>query len=740
MSTPIEIGQLTRLELGYVGETGSRDIQVDMTTWLDRWPEGAIAILVRRPVTDEVFYLAATEVEGSILTWTVTETDVAVAGRGMAQISIYDQDSRAVYKSRTVQTIIKASIDETLDEDASDPMDTWVAHAAVEADRATSARQMAAAARDEAVDAAEDAKDYAAAAEGYASRAESAANEAEGGATQAKAYALRAESAEASAETSKTSAAASAQDAASSKAAAEAHKTAALGGAQRAEAAATEAQGTVDGFADTVAAAVEEISASKQAAVEEVLGSIPEDYMTLVAEAKTHAPGIVEEISGDVAVVTDAAARDAVAVVSTITAVQEGDGDPSATNIRPITGWSAVSLWHGAAYDASAEPVLTADLPEVVYGGTLDWVSGVLTVTHRLVDADSVNWKLSTNAAHRATAIVRQAAVNACTHYPRGGTEVPYCYFRSGAAQIAVQDPSLTTLEDFTAFFAAQKAAGTPVQFLIEELPENQTTIQLTPHQLTMLRGSNALWSDTGYTNIAYVADTQTYVDDRVSVWERTGFTIAALGDSIMAGDGNGAVGIGEILAERIGGACWKYAKGGATITWDAEDAASTSETTKRQNIQYQVDRLIAEHATAPDIILLEGGVNDIGLNVTLGEVTATYEDELDTSTFAGAMESLIKRLKNAYPGSVILYIRAHRMGSRSNVRQTTFGDMAVEICDKWSVGLVDVYNRSGLNTWMDAYHQYTYNGDKTHPTQEGYERFYIPLILAEVKRHIGEV
>lgn len=229
------------------------------------------------------------------------------------------------------------------------------------------------------------------------------------------------------------------------------------------------------------------------------------------------APAIVPEISGDVAVVTDAAARDAVAVVSTITAVQEGEGDPSAKNIRPITGRSVVSLWHGAAYDASAEPVLTADLPEVVYGGTLDWVSGVLTVTHRLVDADSASWKLSTNAAHRAAATIRQAAVHACTHYPSGGIAVPYCYYRSSASQIAVQDPNLTTLEDFTSYFAAQKAAGTPVQFWIEDKPENQMTIQLTPQQLTMIKGSNALWSDTGGTSVVYVADTKMYIDNALA-------------------------------------------------------------------------------------------------------------------------------------------------------------------------------------------------------------------------------
>ena len=182
--------------------------------------------------------------------------------------------------------------------------------------------------------------------------------------------------------------------------------------------------------------------------------------------------------------------------------------------------WSNIRVNIGSTdlgYEPYTGQTLTSELPEAIYGGQLDWTTGLLTVTHRLVDADSQTWKLSTTAEHRAVTIVRQAAIPACSHYPRGGVAVPYCYFRSSASQIVLQDPSLTTLEDFTAFFAAQKAAGTPVQFLIEELPENQTTIQLTPQQLTMLKGKNVLFSDSGTTAITYAADTKLYIDNALA-------------------------------------------------------------------------------------------------------------------------------------------------------------------------------------------------------------------------------
>lgn len=140
--TPFEIGRLTRLELGFVGENESREIQIDMSEWLERWPDGKIAVDVLKPGRKE-YYLADTTVEDGILTWTVSYADVAAAGRGMAQISIYDFGTRRVYKSRTVETIIKASADMEEDLEAPHPMDTWVARAVEAKEKAMEAEEEA---------------------------------------------------------------------------------------------------------------------------------------------------------------------------------------------------------------------------------------------------------------------------------------------------------------------------------------------------------------------------------------------------------------------------------------------------------------------------------------------------------------------------------------------------------------------------------------------------------------------
>lgn len=67
----------------------------------------------------------------------------------------------------------------------------------------------------------------------------------------------------------------------------------------------------------------------------------------------------------------------------------------------------------GTTFNVSIQPILavdtgeyyyepyrgqtyTVDFPETVYGGTLDWATGVLTVTHKLVDMSTVSWNFNT--------------------------------------------------------------------------------------------------------------------------------------------------------------------------------------------------------------------------------------------------------------------------------------------------------------------------------------------------------
>lgn len=50
------------------------------------------------------------------------------------------------------------------------------------------------------------------------------------------------------------------------------------------------------------------------------------------------------------------------------------------SNICPISGRSEVNIWREATYDTSAEPAITIQLDDIVYGGSLDVVKGVAVI------------------------------------------------------------------------------------------------------------------------------------------------------------------------------------------------------------------------------------------------------------------------------------------------------------------------------------------------------------------------
>lgn len=140
-----EIGRITRLNLGYVGENESRTIEVDVSDWLERWPDAIIALQVQRP-TEDALYIAATELEDGVLRWTITSEDVAIEGRGMAQFRAVDPASGVCHKSRTVGTMVAWSLGGDDGAEVPDASQNWVNQVLEAAKRAEDAAARAEAA------------------------------------------------------------------------------------------------------------------------------------------------------------------------------------------------------------------------------------------------------------------------------------------------------------------------------------------------------------------------------------------------------------------------------------------------------------------------------------------------------------------------------------------------------------------------------------------------------------------
>lgn len=284
-----------------------------------------------------------------------------------------------------------------------------------------------------------------------------------------------------------------------------------------------------DQLLPTLPALLEQISGMQQAtaAAMDATDAAVCAIAALNAATCQSSPAILCEASGPVAAMADAAPRPVVALVSGITALQAGDGSPSTDNICPFTAWDAVQLSHGAAYDEAAAPLCTAALPEAVWGGRLDWTTGILTITHKCITFTGTE-KLSRTTTSRQWLFMHTvdgletggASHNRAksSHFtPSTGiwNTVGEGIMTNNSQILFGWGDGTKTVAEFKAFLTAQYEAGTPVQTVYKLA--TPFDIQLNPHQLTLLAGNNALWSDTGDTSVTYVADTKTYIDNAVA-------------------------------------------------------------------------------------------------------------------------------------------------------------------------------------------------------------------------------
>ena len=161
----------------------------------------------------------------------------------------------------------------------------------------------------------------------------------------------------------------------------------------------------------------------------------------------------------------------------------------------------------------------------IVYGGTLDVTTGLLTVTHAYCDLGDVDWLYSSVAGHerfgfdtpsqaKAPSTASDKANIICSMYGTITANDTYQHTKVGIAMTTngyrtyVYDPRYT---DVTTF----KAAMSGVDF-VYELATPQT-YQLTPQTVTTILGQNNIWADTGDVEVSYVADTKLYIDNVIA-------------------------------------------------------------------------------------------------------------------------------------------------------------------------------------------------------------------------------
>ena len=187
---------------------------------------------------------------------------------------------------------------------------------------------------------------------------------------------------------------------------------------------------------------------------------------------------------------------------------QAGSGDPSPENVRPISGYDSVTVTQSK--DEAQVKQITLTLPETIYGGTVDAVSGAGRKTIDVVTFDGTeNIKQGTDnlktvyryyisSFHMGQTL--SAYPGLCSHFPVGSNDrddVEQCIigYENEFIYLFLNKAEFPDIDSVSSFLAEQYANGTPVQVsypLITPEPFQATGNQA----LTIQPGNHTIYTD----------------------------------------------------------------------------------------------------------------------------------------------------------------------------------------------------------------------------------------------------
>ena len=348
-------------------------------------------------------------------------------------------------------------------------------------------------------------------ASGYASQADISANTASNKASEASTSAQTASAKASEASQSATNASQSAQTALQAKTDAQT----AQGKAEDAQTAAETAQGK----AEDAQEAAESAAASVQASAAQIAENTADiaDLQTDVAqnEADILKAFPTDSASGAIASFTDGADNLPLkSLVVDIDPVQDtSSGNPSPTNICPISGWTGMQL----NANGIVIPISWQTEAGTVYGGKLDVLSGKLTLTNYYCTPDNATRIVygidsQSNLPYAYFQFAPKADGNGlsvktlCSMYKAGNATRVDKALRMWTSEADIWDSdldvtSLDTVKTYLADLVIVYPLATPIE------------IQLTPTEVRSLLGTNNIWADTGDTEVEYRADTRLYIE-----------------------------------------------------------------------------------------------------------------------------------------------------------------------------------------------------------------------------------
>lgn len=169
-------------------------------------------------------------------------------------------------------------------------------------------------------------------------------------------------------------------------------------------------------------------------------------------------------------------------------------------------------------------------------------------------------------------------------------------------------------------------------------------------------------------------------------------------------------------VGTRFGMKWYNHGQSGGTIT---AETYSSDGSQARHWVSRYVDTI---HSMYPnlDYYVFEGGTNDADILRNdlskLGTFSADdFSGNYDDTTFYGAMETIIYKMLNYYPHIKIGYIVAQKMGTNTDSRALRYSyfEKAMQICKKWGVPYINLWDDSQLNPMIASHYDSTKTADE---------------------------
>lgn len=195
------------------------------------------------------------------------------------------------------------------------------------------------------------------------------------------------------------------------------------------------------------------------------------------------------------------------------------------SNICPISGSTGLSVYVSPTQDIADATTYAEDWTSqagTVYGGTLDIVTGVLTVDREMVDMGTMAWNKA-GSGYYSTSINKVVKKGSATYGYDNAISSQYKSVNilslAGLPNfgLSVDTGGNVQLKDSRYATAAELKSGLDGVQLCYELA-TPITYQLTAQEVKTLLGQNYVWSNNGgVIAITYRADTKLYIDNKIA-------------------------------------------------------------------------------------------------------------------------------------------------------------------------------------------------------------------------------